>query len=95
MFELEKHSLELGRNTDLCSVGDPFWAWKSRSELFRMNILFQFIELVFISEIFTVEIFYSRNGGLTAKYIIDHLMYRISLENTAYLLREKHEFKIT
>ena len=48
-----------------------------------MNI-FQFIELVFISEIFTVEIFYSRNGGLTAKYIIDHLMYRISLENTAY-----------
>ena len=49
-----------------------------------MNILFQFIELVFISEIFTVEIFYSRKGGLTAKYIIDHLMYRISLENTAY-----------
>ena len=49
-----------------------------------MNILFQFIELVFISENFTVEIFYSRKGGLTAKYIIDHLMYRISLENTAY-----------
>ena len=49
-----------------------------------MNILFQFIELVFNSEILTVEIFYSRNGGLTAKYIIDHLMYRISLENTAY-----------
>ena len=48
-----------------------------------MNILFQFIELVFNSEIFTVEIFYSRNDGLTAKYIIDHLMYRISLENTA------------
>ena len=49
-----------------------------------MYILFQFIELVFISEIFSVETFYSRNGGLTAKYIIDHLMYRISLENTAY-----------
>ena len=49
-----------------------------------MNILFQFIELVFISEIFSVETFYSRNGGLTAKYIIDHLRYRISLENTAY-----------
>ena len=48
-----------------------------------MNI-FQFIELVFISEIFTVEIFYSRNGGLTTKYITDHLMHRISLENTAY-----------
>ena len=33
---------------------------------------------------FTVKIFYSGNGGLTAKYIIDHLMYRISLENTTY-----------
>ena len=60
-----------------------------------MNILFQFIELVFNSEILRSKFFYSRNGGLTAKYIIDHLMYRISLENTAYLLREKHEFKIT